>query len=63
MEYTFTDNQLNAIHQWMELTPFVSEPYRWYMGLKENAVVATNDVEDFAIAFYTAYNAKYPNTY
>jgi hypothetical protein len=63
MKYTFTDDQLETIHTWMEVTPWVSVSYRAHMGLDRDAEVAVSDVEDFAIAFYTAYNQKHPGTY
>ena len=64
MDYTFTDNQLETIRKILSVSPWVSDAYRWYMGLPIGTVVIDCDpVEDFAIAFYTAYNRKYPGTY
>ena len=63
MDYTFTDYQLETIHRMLEITPWVSDAYRLYMGLPGTTPVDTEPVTDFAIAFYTAYNRKYPGTY
>ena len=63
VEYTFSDEQLDTIHDMLEVTPWVSDPYRWYMGLPVGAEVSVSEVEDFAIAFYTGYNARYGWTY
>ena len=63
MDYTFTDYQLETIRRFLEISPWVSDPYRWYMALPENAPVDTEPVTDFAIAFYTAYTRKCPGTY
>ena len=63
MEYIFTQHQLRTIHQFLEISPWVSDPYRWYMALPKDADVSAEPVEDFAIAFYTAYNKMQPGTY
>ena len=63
MEYTFTDNQLETIREVLAVSPWVTDAYRWYMGLPYTADLDTEPVTDFAIAFYTAYNRKYPGTY
>jgi len=63
MAYTFTDEQLDIIHDYMELSPWVLDAYRWYMGFTDADPVSTDEVESFAIAFYTAYNRMYPGTY
>ena len=66
MDYTFTDYQLETIHKILKVSPWVSDAYQWFMTkgggrtIGDNVLVTT---EDFAIAFYTAYNRKYPGTY
>lgn len=62
--FHFTEYQLSIIHDMMELNGgWVRPAYRWYHSLLEDAEVATNDVEDWVIEFYTAYNKIHPNTY
>jgi hypothetical protein len=41
----------------------VRDAYRFYHGLDPDAVIATTDVEDFAIAFYTQYNRTFGMRY
>ena len=62
--YKFTSSQLDTVHDMMELNGgWVRPAYRWYCGLPEAAEVATNEVEDWVIEFYNAYNKIYPRTY
>jgi hypothetical protein len=39
------------------------DAYRFYHGLAPDAEIATTDVEDFAIAFYTQYNKTFGMRY
>lgn len=61
--YQFTDYQLKTIHTMLAVSPSVRIAYRWHQGMTATQEVDTNDVEDWAIAFYTAYNQIYPGTY
>ena len=62
--YNFTRIEMGVIHDMMELNGgFVRPAYRWHQGLDEDAEVDTNDVEDWVIAFYHAYNKIFPGTY
>ena len=62
--YNFTRIELDTIHDMMELNGgFVRPAYRWHQGLDEDADVDTNDVEDWVIAFFHAYNKIFPGTY
>ena len=61
--YEFTAQQLKTIHDMLAVSPFVRIAYRWYHGMTVNDEVDTNDVEDWVMAFYTAYNEIYPGTY
>jgi hypothetical protein len=42
---------------------FVRPAYRWHLGLTEDTEVDTNDVEDWVIEFFHAYNKISPGTY
>lgn len=60
----FTERQLEVIHDMMEINGgWVRPAYRWYHNMTETADVYTNDVENWVIEFYTAYNKVCPNTY
>jgi hypothetical protein len=61
--FTFTQRQLWAIHDMLEINPWVQPAYRWYHEMSESTCVNVYDVEDWAMDFYNAYNAVYPNTY
>jgi hypothetical protein len=63
MKHSFTDEQLDIIHDYLELSPWVRYAYQWYMGFTDADPVSTDEVEDFAIAFYMAYNQMHPGTY
>ena len=47
----------------LAVSPFVRIAYRWYHGMTATQEVDTNDVEDWVMEFYTAYNEIYPGTY
>jgi hypothetical protein len=61
--YNFTPNQLDTIHDMLEINAFVRPAYRWYHDLDESIGINTTDVEEWVIEFYNAYNKIYPNTY
>jgi hypothetical protein len=62
--YNFTRIELDTIHDMMEINGgFVRPAYRWHQGGATDAEVDTNDVEDWVIAFYHAYNKIFPGTY
>jgi len=61
--FTFTQRQLWTIHDMLEINPWVQPAYRWYHEMSESTCVNVYDVEDWAMDFYNAYNAVYPNTY
>jgi hypothetical protein len=63
-EYRFTDADLEHIRTHIELDRgFVEDAFRWYWREQPDATVLTEDVEDFAIAFYTQYNRRFGTTY
>ena len=63
-EYKFSEYLLNKIHKIHNENEFGPRgAFRWYWGLTDNEPIETEDVEDFIIAFYNAYNEKYPMTY
>jgi len=63
--YAFGDRDLELIFlAWSrscERGP--SAAFRWWHQLEEGAWIDTSDVEDFAIAFMTQYNQKFPRTF
>lgn len=61
--FTFTDYQLEIIHDMCELSGQTRPAFRWYFGLARTDEIDTYDVEDWVIDFYNAYNNKFPRTY
>jgi len=60
MKYTFTHGELDYLQAMVDNNEFgVRDAYRFYHNLDLDAVIATVDVEDFAIAFYTQYNKTF----
>lgn len=62
--YLFTDSQLYTIHDMTEINGgFMRPACRWHQGLDDAVELKTIEVEDWSIAFYTAYNKIHPGTY
>lgn len=60
MKYNFTVKQLENIHSMLisnDLTP--KDIFKKHMKLGKNTSVFTEDVEDFVLAFYAEYRAKF----
>ena len=60
MLYEFIRQQLEQIFVVWEINKEFGPvaAYRWFHKLKDNDVVETNDVEDFAISFMSQYNKQ-----
>jgi len=64
MTYTFSHGELDYLQAMVDNNEFgVRDAYRFYHGLAPDAEIATTDVEDFAIAFYTQYNKTFGMRY
>ena len=55
----FTDDELDDIHAVVGRTCSMFEAFRLFFNIKDKSTIDTLDVEDFAISFYTQYNARY----
>jgi len=65
MQYNFTNIELECIHDLMEINGEFGprDCFRWFHKLPTGTAIHTEDVEDFMIAFMSAYNKIYPHTY
>lgn len=65
MRFEFTPDQLDSIYDMMELNGEFAprDCFRWFFNLSPVTAIHTEDVEDFCIAFYNAYNRIHPGTY
>lgn len=61
-EYDFSYSQLVSLHNIVALTGSTREAFKSYW-LTEEGEFSTEQVEDFAIAFMSAYNRFFPRTY
>lgn len=62
MPYIFTDDTLNSTKVNMDIGGPRQAYLQWH-GLANLDGVSTLQIEDFAVAFYTAYNEKIAGTY
>lgn len=64
MTYTFSHGELDYLQGLVDDGEFgVRDAYRFYKDLPPEAVLDVNDVETFAIAFYTQYNRSFGQRY
>jgi hypothetical protein len=61
-EYKFTSNQLHNLYKIVMKTSSTREAFKAYWAAEEGEFT-TEQVEDFAIAFMTAYNRIFPRTF
>ena len=65
MKYDFTRQQLEYIHDVMELNGEFGPraAFRFFHNFPESTAITTPEVEDFAVAFMSQYNAMFGETY
>lgn len=65
MKYNFTRQQLEHIHDVMELNGEFGPraAFRFFHNFPESTAITTPEVEDFAVAFMSQYNAQIRITY
>lgn len=61
-EYKFTSNQLHTLYKIVMKTSSTREAFKAHWAVEEGEFT-TEQVEDFAIAFMTAYNRIFPRTF
>lgn len=65
MKYDFTRQQLEYIHDVMELNGEFGPraAFRFFHNFPESTAITTPEVEDFSVAFMSQYNATFGATY